>query len=122
MEPKLKTISLLSFLLVLLLGTSVLAQDASFPILETYTPENDKERERVIYSPGESENAISKPSVTTPKDSSSFRQPTQRIIKQPTGSSIPKLSSKPIPDDDSILSFNFLYYIFQKYKLQDIVD
>lgn len=24
--------------------------------------------------------------------------------------------------DDSILSFNFLYYIIQKYKLQDIVD
>ena len=24
--------------------------------------------------------------------------------------------------DDSILTFNFLYYIIQKYKLQDIID
>jgi len=25
-------------------------------------------------------------------------------------------------DDDSVLSFNFLYYIIQKYKMSDIVD
>ena len=25
-------------------------------------------------------------------------------------------------DDDSILSFNFLYYLVEKYKMQDIVD
>lgn len=25
-------------------------------------------------------------------------------------------------DDDSVLSFNFLYYIIRKYKLQDIMD
>jgi hypothetical protein len=26
------------------------------------------------------------------------------------------------PDDNSVLSFNFLYYLIQKYKMQDIVD
>lgn len=26
------------------------------------------------------------------------------------------------PKDDSILTFNFLYYIIQKYKLQDVID
>jgi hypothetical protein len=29
---------------------------------------------------------------------------------------------QPAKEDDSILTFNFLYYIIQKYKLQDIVD
>lgn len=31
-------------------------------------------------------------------------------------------SSKSKTEDDSIMSFNFLYYIIEKYKLQDIVD
>ena len=26
------------------------------------------------------------------------------------------------PKDESVLTFNFLYYIIQKYKLQDIID
>ena len=31
-------------------------------------------------------------------------------------------AAKNTEDDDSILSFNFLYYLVEKYKMQDIVD
>lgn len=31
-------------------------------------------------------------------------------------------SQKQSADDDSVLSFNFLYYIIRKYKMQDIID
>jgi hypothetical protein len=34
----------------------------------------------------------------------------------------PAKQQPPKDDDDAILSFNFLYYIIQKYKLQDIIE
>jgi hypothetical protein len=33
-----------------------------------------------------------------------------------------KKAQKQSADDDSVLSFNFLYYIIRKYKMQDIID
>jgi hypothetical protein len=31
-------------------------------------------------------------------------------------------AQKQASEDDSVLSFNFLYYIIRKYKMQDIID
>jgi hypothetical protein len=46
--------------------------------------------------------------------------PKETVTKQSKNTTEPSQNAK--SQDDSILSFNFLYYIIEKYKLQDIVD
>ena len=108
------------------------AQDAStnqdYQITDT---EREKyERDKVIFSPGEGESRVtSKGSQvvsgpSTGKDSIVVAKPNTQIQKakpeQPVKAA--EKQQQQTKDDDSILSFNFLYYIIQKYKLQDIVD
>lgn len=98
------------------------AQDASFD----ETPASS-EKERVNYYPGgEGEPAggsstmatTNSKSTTVLRDSSSFKTYTPaRVPAEPS-----KHNAKPAHDEDDVLSFNFLYYIIRKYKLQDIVD
>ncbi|MEJ7643224.1 MAG: hypothetical protein WKF87_01400 [Chryseolinea sp.] len=97
---------------------SAMAQDGSYSLPED--DEGELERERVIYAPGEADpSQNSKILYSASKDSASVR---------PARSSKPqaeaqKGSGKPASqEDDSILSFNFLYFIFEKYKMQDMVD
>ena len=106
-------------------------QDGSLPEYEVSDPERDRiERERIINSPGEGEvryiprTPISQPSTATATRDTATAKPatlpatrvkTDQLPKQPERSLAPR-------EDESILSFNFLYYIIQKYKLQDIVD
>jgi hypothetical protein len=107
----------------------VYGQDTGTPLYDPYDPDMDRERDRIMYSPGETDPVNAKsPSNSTvtnspaaPKDSAAVStRPVQRNVKP--ASEPPKNTSKPKGEDDSILSFNFLYYIIQKYKLQDIVD
>jgi hypothetical protein len=103
--------------------TSLYAQDASFD----ETPAAS-EKERVNYYPGgEGEPAAGGSSVSSTntskstiavRDSSSFKTYTPTR----TGTEPSKHNAKPAHDEDDVLSFNFLYYIIRKYKLQDIVD
>ena len=104
-------------------GISTLyAQDASFDETPAVS-----EKERVNYYPGgEGEpsgggttvNASSNKSTTALRDSSSFKTyAPARVPSEPS-----KHNAKPAHDEDDVLSFNFLYYIIRKYKLQDIVD
>lgn len=105
-------------------GISTLyAQDASFD--ETPTA---SEKERVNYYPGgEGEpagggtvtnNSNTSKSTVAVRDSSSFKTyAPARVPAEPS-----KHNAKPSHDEDDVLSFNFLYYIIRKYKLQDIVD
>ncbi len=95
------------------------AQDASFPGTEVDVLGVDKESDK-NYSPGELDPAFQKEQTSTLKDSLAIR-PNTRATKLPTDASKTPVK-RPSQEDDSILSFNFLYYIFQKYKLQDIVD
>ena len=97
---------------------SLHAQDASYPTVDSYETEIDAERDRVIYSPGEAE-AINRVHIVAGKDSMNTRPAQIRPAKQPEAA---KNSAKPSSQEDDILSFNFLYYLFEKYKLQDIVD
>jgi len=94
------------------------AQDASYPATDSYESELDSERDRVIYSPGEVD-ANNRVHVVAGKDSMSTRPAQIRPAKQPEAA---KSTAKPSSQEDDILSFNFLYYLFEKYKLQDIVD
>lgn len=63
---------------------------------------------------------------TVAKDTSAIRTPqVQPRIRtnQETTEGKPQLpASHPAAGDDSILSFNFLYYMIQKFKLQDIIE
>lgn len=109
------------------------AQDGA-PDYEVTDSERDKlEKEKIMYSPGEGDSRYSSKSTTltstTPKDSlaTTAAKPTTPVIVPKTKTEPqPKAAEKQPPqqpkDDDSILSFNFLYYIIQKYKLQDIID
>lgn len=96
----------------------VQAQDASFPGTEVDALGVDKESDK-NYSPGELDPAFQKAQTSTLKDSLAIRPNTR--AKLPTDASKTPVK-RPSQEDDSILSFNFLYYIFQKYKMQDIVD
>lgn len=97
---------------------SAQAQDASYPAVEAVDSESEFNRERVIYG-GEGDpmvnNKIHVPVVS--RDSAIVRP--SKTVK----ADAPKPTAKPASqEDDSILSFNFLYYIFEKYKMQDVVD
>ena len=96
----------------------VQAQDTSFPGTEVDALGVDKEADK-MYSPGELDPAFKKARTSTLKDSLAIKPGVR--TKAPADTSKTPVK-KPSQEDDSILSFNFLYYIFQKYKLQDIVD
>jgi len=122
MKPKLIrilfTFSLIAF--SVFCGEQLRAQDSAGPA-DTYDGNGEKEREP-IYSPVEQIEYHKSPSSSLIKDSAAFATKTitqQRTIKPATENAKPESKQ---PADDSILSFNFLYYIIQKYKLQDIVD
>jgi len=91
------------------------AQDASFPGTETNDLDLDKE-EKLMFSPGELDPSVRKIQSNF-KDSVSVKSATSLKIQPPEPVKTP--GKQPAHDDDSILSFNFLYYIFQKYKLQE---
>lgn len=97
---------------------SAKAQDASYPAVETADAENDHIRERVIYG-GEGDpmvnNKIHVPVAS--RDSATVKP--SKTVKADAAKPSARPSSQ---EDDSILSFNFLYYIFEKYKMQDVVD
>jgi len=123
MKPKLSRI-LFSFLLLgfsLLCGEQLYAQEAA-GTMESFESNYDREKEP-INSPGESSDRHRKFQSTSPvKDSATITQKTTAPRASKPSSEIIKPEVKPSSGDDSILSFNFLYYIIQKYKLQDIVD
>jgi hypothetical protein len=98
------------------------AQEASFPGTETEDPELYKERDKLMAAPGELDPAFRKiQSTSTLKDSVIFK-PALKATKTQTPDASKQPPKQPSQEDDSILSFNFLYYIFQKYKLQDVVE
>jgi hypothetical protein len=78
---------------------------------------------------GETDNKILTPTVkSASRDSSAVRiiLPTQRVPNKTNQD--PSKDNKSNPQqaqqsgDDSILSFNFIYYIIQRFKLQDIIE
>ncbi|HEY0655114.1 MAG TPA: hypothetical protein VGD65_18395 [Chryseosolibacter sp.] len=120
--------------------TAVQAQDNVNQEYEITDSDRERyERDRIIFSPGgEGETRYVSPrteptgsSSPAPKDTVNTSSRTNSTAKPapvlPTGrKEIPgKNPTKQIPpkqDDDAILTFNFLYYIIQKYKLQEIIE
>jgi hypothetical protein len=111
-------------LLLLLASVPALAQDAGMSDVEIVNEAETLEDGKVPFVPGEDIRYVPKaPGAAAAKDSivlqihdfpmqqAAMKSPEKSNEKQPTK-----------PKDDSILTFNFLYYIIQKYKLQDIID
>lgn len=77
--------------------------------------------ERAGFTPGEQVRFVPRPPGNyAPTDSLSLQIqdfPMQRAAQRP-----PEKPAGNGKKDESILTFNFLYYIIQKYKLQDIID
>lgn len=106
-------------------------QDAGMTDIEL--PETD--RDRMLYSPGGEGEVRPKVPATVSSTVKDTLATTTRITPAPAATRVKpeapavkpadKSADKQVPskeDTDSILTFNFLYYIIQKYKLQDIVD
>ncbi len=108
---------LITFAAVLMLALSAQAQE-ELPILETQDPNHHElnldEDKTLIY-----ERTNSHP--TTVKDS---LQLTPRVSPNHPYKIVRPDASKNNPKDayDDALSFNFLYYMLQKFKLSDLID
>ncbi|HEY9489569.1 MAG TPA: hypothetical protein VIQ51_14600 [Chryseosolibacter sp.] len=114
----------LTTLIILLAAGSVLAQEAGMSDVEVVNDREASESEKSVFVPGEDARYIPRVSNVSPAKDSIMLQmydfPMQRAAQRPVEKPAEKQPAK--AKDDSILTFNFLYYIIQKYKLQDIID
>lgn len=114
---------LFTLLTLLLVPGNVSAQDAGMSDSEM-VGETDAVGEKMIYAPGEEVRYIPKAATAAPARDSVVLYLHDFPMQQATMKS-PETAKEKVPakqKDDSILTFNFLYYIIQKYKLQDIID
>lgn len=99
---------------ITLFSQQAIAQDGGYPIHNFQEPSyqelNLNEDKSLIYDVNES-NRSSRTTAITYKDSVALKTARTKAIK--------KSDDKKSED---ALSFNFLYYIIQKYKISDIVD
>lgn len=110
--------------LILMSAGTIQAQDAGMSDVEIVDEHSPLDAEKTTYIPGEDVPYIpNAPAAAAEKDSVMLQiqdfPMQQATMKKPEKSS-EKQSAK--AKDESILTFNFLYYIIQKYKLQDIID
>lgn len=129
----------LTIITLALVGSVAHGQDAHFSDFDVTDPERDRlEKDKILYAPGgEGEiryvPARIDPKAPSPKDSVATTShtkpavipqvgPAQAKVKSEGPAKSPAKQQPPKEDDDAILSFNFLYYIIQKYKLQDIIE
>jgi hypothetical protein len=104
-----------SLLFLTLLGGSGMearAQESGSPSFESY----DK------LSADDFNTRDSSLSTQSRKDSSAVRLGFKRNVYKPAPVAPKEKNPTSDSDDNSVLSFNFLYYLIQKYKMQDIVD
>ena len=139
MKIKLRAILLL---ITMLISAGVAVSHAQGEgMLDVEMLDSDKgsfDRERIIYSAGEADIPYRSKSIGSPvKDTVSTNTnqastppttpatsvtPPKTKAEKPAPATKPTVEKQSKDEDESILSFNFLYYIIQKYKLQDIVD
>jgi hypothetical protein len=81
----------------------------------------DSTSQEIEISAGESEEKAHRILLNIEKDSVTARTntPKSKLNIEPTKSEKLKEESD---EEDSILSFNFIYYIIRKFKLSDIID
>jgi hypothetical protein len=122
------TIFLLAFFFLALVGTKEgYAQESGSPSFESYDSEVTNGSEKVVTMPRESSEP-NKPVMKTNGHPVLQLDNTDSVVVRfqaspsRTTPGQQKSQAKPKEEDDSILSFNFLYYLIERYKLQDIMD
>ena len=97
---------------------TVMAQDAGMSDVEV-VDYRDADGEKILSSPGGEGEVRYIPKASPIRKDSVSVQGIEGSLQKPGAKPAGK---QPAKEDESILTFNFLYYIIQKYKLQDIVD
>jgi hypothetical protein len=124
MKARVHRILFFSTVLLFAAAGHTVAQDAGMSDVDIIDDRDHGDSEKIIYAPGEAEvKFIPKASAKISRDSATTHLPQMVPPKhkvEPVAKPADKQPAK--PEDDSILTFNFLYYIIQKYKIQDIID
>lgn len=103
-----KNLAAFLFLLGIFCSAAALGQDDRLPDLDSGTKEHRFDPATDVLP--ETDLKVTKP-IVAPRDSVSAKP------------SIKKAEGKPKPEENtSVLSFNFLYYLLERFKLSDIVD
>jgi hypothetical protein len=122
MKSRGQRIFILATLILSAVCGRAVAQDAGMSDVEM-TDERNIDGDKMTFTPGEDLRYVpNTPGLARPQDSVALQIhdfPMQRAAQKSADKSNEKQGAK---KDDSILTFNFLYYIIQKYKLQDIID
>jgi hypothetical protein len=124
MKARIRRILFFSTILFFTVVGAAVAQDAGMSDVDVVDDRDHSDSEKIIYAPGEAEvKFIPKASARIARDSAATHmsqtpQPKHKV--EPGAKPTDKQPAK--SEDDSILTFNFLYYIIQKYKIQDIID
>lgn len=122
------TIFLLTLIFLTLASVKqIYAQESGSPSFESYDNDATNGSERVFTSPRESIESSKSPSKSTAHPVLQLDNTDSVVMRfqTPPARTTPaqqKASNKSKDDDDSILSFNFLYYLIERYKLQDIIE
>jgi hypothetical protein len=114
----------LYLIVVLACLSSVVRAQETYQMMESTEGEKDK-----AYLPTDREGSAYPPTMDNQAsessgDTSSYRALSHEVSKpiEPSSKSSEKQSETKSGNDNSVLSFNFLYYIIQKFKMSDIVD
>ena len=118
-------IAVLLFMLCLTQAPLFAQESPDLEHVNGYDERSEHEVAPDFYTEPDGKGLNTNPRTQPARDSSSVRVSAQRLkpVQDPKDQ---KAENKPQgqsgPEDDSILSFNFLYYIIQKFKLQDIIE
>ena len=101
------------------------AQESVSPVLEGMEAEKSTNSGMEYnYSEGEGSaqrlQSINTPTVTQPSQGDITPSKSNQV--KPKASAQKAASETQPKPEESVLGFNFLYYIFQKYKMSDIID
>jgi hypothetical protein len=126
------TLSHIVFLLFMLClaHIPVLAQESpDYEHVNGYDDKSEHEIAPEFYTEPDGKAVTTNPRTQPVRDSIGSKMPVNRIkpglepVKDGKGTENKQQQGQQSgAEDDSILSFNFLYYIMQKFKLQDIIE
>lgn len=81
---------------------------------------DEKKTETSVDSAAVEQKAASVKKATLPTDISSSKK--QQIVNTKPKADEPLVEEKNQTDEESVLSFNFIYYMVQKFKFSDVMD
>jgi hypothetical protein len=118
-------IAVLLFVLCLTQAPLLAQESPDFEPVNGYDERSEHDVSPDFYTEPDGKGLNTNPKAQPVRDSSAVRASVQRlraIQDSKDQKTENKSQGQSGSEDDSILSFNFLYYIIQKFKLQDIIE